>query len=286
MDASSLAYVIDWAQFDDTLGVNSRYRIHRDRLMGRRRHTHRGFEELFIVESGSAVHDLNGRDHGVAKSDVVFVRTSDVHRFRSCSNDFVLVNVSMPVGTMGNLHRRYCADVEPMWDRDPRQTLPLAPLQVERLVAMARNIRAGAVGAQAQLAIDRFFIELFTAMSRGPGDVGSLPQWLSAALDKWADDRELMADGMAALARVAGRSRAHVARVLRQSSGQPSIAVLNWVRMTVAADRLELTDDPIPLIAADVGLSNLSHFYRVFRGRYGTTPRRYRASHRDAPIAS
>jgi len=78
---------------------------------------------------------------------------------------------------------------------------------------------------------------------------------------------------------VAGRSREHVNRVDRATSGRTATELVNETRLTRAAAELTMTDDPIARIAVARGLPNLSHFYRLFNERFGTTPRRFRLRH-------
>ena len=269
-------YVIDYSVYDDKVGWNAGYRIHRDRLMGRSLHTHEGFEEVFLVDSGSAVHELNGRDYPLAAGDVVFVHTTDVHRFRTPSEDFALINLSMPVGTMTTLHQRYVPDRQAMWMSARSRLHHLAGAPAARLLAVARAL---CTGVPTQLEIDRFLIDLLAAVHPPAVATYRFPPWLVESINRWSDSPLAMAGGVEDLARLACRSREHVSRVIRVATGKRAIDVLNEMRMRVAADRLQMTNRPIALIAAEVGLPNLSHFYRLFRRSYSTTPRRFRAEH-------
>jgi AraC-like DNA-binding protein len=51
---------------------------------------------------------------------------------------------------------------------------------------------------------------------------------------------------------------------------------VNAARMDFSARQLAETSRPILEIAFDCGLTNLSHFYALFRKRFGVSPRRYR----------
>ncbi len=269
-------YVIDWSVFDDTIGWNAGYRIHRDRLMGRSLHTHGGFEEVFLVDGGTAVHELNGRDYPLVAGDLVFIHHTDVHRFRSPSEDFALINLSMPVGTMSLLHQRYVPEHAAGWMDTPSRSYHLSAHQAAVLLVVARNL---CTGAATQLEIDRFLIDVVATVHPRAVRTSPFPPWLTESLTRWRDSPAAMAGGVGALARLACRSREHVSRVIRQSTGKRAVDVLNEVRMEVAADRLQMTTRPIGLIAAEVGLPNVSHFYRVFRRTFATTPRRFRADH-------
>ncbi|MGB1208234.1 MAG: helix-turn-helix transcriptional regulator, partial [Paracoccaceae bacterium] len=109
------------------------------------------------------------------------------------------------------------------------------------------------------------------------------PAWLVTAC---ADTRDpqVFRQGAAGFVAAAGRGHEHVCRVARQYLGLSPTAYVNRVRMEHAAMLLGGTDQPIPDIAVDCGLENLSHFYRLFQSHYGTTPRRYRARHLSDPV--
>jgi AraC family cel operon transcriptional repressor len=49
--------------------------------------------------------------------------------------------------------------------------------------------------------------------------------------------------------------------------------------MEFAAGELRTTLRPIIEIALECGISNLSHFYGLFKTAHGTTPRAYRLRH-------
>ena len=87
---------------------------------------------------------------------------------------------------------------------------------------------------------------------------------------------EQFAGGTVALARLAGRSPSHVARVAVRWYGQTPTEIVNTARMGFSARQLAETSRPIMEIALDCGLNNLSHFYALFRRRFGVSPRRYR----------
>lgn len=56
--------------------------------------------------------------------------------------------------------------------------------------------------------------------------------------------------------------------------------LLQQKRLQKAADRLVATDLSVGDVILSVGYENTSHFHRIFRQKYGVSPRQYRASHR------
>lgn len=73
-----------------------------------------------------------------------------------------------------------------------------------------------------------------------------------------------------------GLSRSHFHALFKQETGQTFVDYLSGLRCSRAAELLVTTDRTVLEIASDCGFNNLSHFYHLFRRRYGTSPARYR----------
>jgi AraC-like DNA-binding protein len=91
---------------------------------------------------------------------------------------------------------------------------------------------------------------------------------------------------LAGLAREAGMSPYHFARIFRELAGMPPHRYLLRRRLDAAAERLRdgasVTDT-----CYEVGFGNLSHFIHLFTAHYGMAPSRWRpATRRNVPAAS
>ncbi len=237
-------------------------------------HTH-DFAEVMWILRGSGIHLVNDSRVPLETGDLVLVRPRDVHTFGG--ENFSLVNVAFARRTLDFIERRYFADAEWPWRGNALPaTYRLDDLQLARLGELSRLL-AGA--RPTRLLLERFLLELLHELV-DPAPQDPVPRWLQEALRRLADDREALARGVPALAVLAGRSREHVNRVARAASGRTATELVNEARLTHAATELTMTDDPIARIAVDCGLPNLSHFYRLFNERFGTTPRRFRLRHR------
>jgi AraC family transcriptional regulator len=64
----------------------------------------------------------------------------------------------------------------------------------------------------------------------------------------------------------------HFARSFRATTGMTPHAFVTEHRLMVARDRLQRGNASVTGIALSVGFSNISHFRRLFRRRYGLTP--------------
>jgi AraC family cel operon transcriptional repressor len=131
--------------------------------------------------------------------------------------------------------------------------------------------------ARPRVLVDGFLMDLPALLSAAAAarERELAPEWLTAAC-RQLNAPEHFAGGTPALARLAGRSPSHVARATVRWLGVTPTDLVNAARMDYSARELATTTRPIMEIAFDCGLNNLSHFYALFRQRYGISPRRYR----------
>jgi len=77
-------------------------------------------------------------------------------------------------------------------------------------------------------------------------------------------------------AEACGMSQSHFMKFFKQTMGMPFTAYLNDYRLTMASRLLLSSDNSILTIAGDTGFNNLSYFNRIFKEKFGITPREFR----------
>jgi AraC family cel operon transcriptional repressor len=239
-------------------------------------HTH-DFAEVFWVEKGEGVHEINGRRLVLHPGMLVAVRPKDCHGFRGSMAGFTIVNVAFPTETLVFLRNRYGVGGDSfLWASTP------LPFQTTVNASQRRWLRdwADHLGRAPciRLELERFLLDLLRELNAAAScadNVRPLPDWLAHALERIAEPQHL-ALGTPQLAKLAGRTPQHVNAVLKAERGLTSTEVVNQARLDYSAAQLRMSNKKIIEICLDCGLQNLGHFHRLFRNHFGTTPRLYR----------
>ncbi len=264
-------------RWTNLVDADKAYHFARVVMDGRRRFTPHGhdFAEIIFVEKGSGMHVLNNQRCKMEAHDLVFIHPSDVHAIHARRDTGMqFFNVAFSGETFEFLRTRHGSLLPMILREGGEHRLRLSSRQARKvLLAVEEMTKDG----NHVLALDRFLINLLYELS-GPAvaeESLDCPVWLRQALEKIRDP-EYFTKGSLGLVRLAGRSPEHVARVLRKLTGKTPTDVVNEARLEYAAGMLSATARPILEIALNCGFNSVSHFYELFKGKYGISPRRYR----------
>ncbi len=251
-----------FAQTELTAGNAARYHDH-------------DFHELFWVTRGRGEHLLNGRTELLSAGRLFLIKPKDRHHVTgSDAAPLGILNLAFPSRSWAEVRRRYFAREPDLYERSPADRA--WPLDARAQRALERwALRLATSAGRPRLVLDGFLMELPQLLHEPAHGTKSVPEWLEQARSALAGP-EQFAGGTVTLARLAGRSPSHVARAAVRYYGQTPTMLVNAARMEFSARQLSETLRPIVEIALDCGLNNLSHFYALFRKRFGVSPRRYR----------
>lgn len=238
------------------------------------------FYEVFWADSGKGVHLRgDGREQNVMAGSLVFIRPADVHGFRAevSSEPFALINVAFPSSDWLRLRAHYELAGHPFFDEktlDP----PLVELAGGGRIEAARRFAELLHRPRTALVRDAFLLSL--ACLAGPEALEpgfeKAPAWLRKTLLAAEDEVETLRGGAAELARKAGYSLPHVARVMRDTLGTSPTDWIRERRLRRAGQLLASTGLSIADVAEAAGYENLSHFHRCFRQAKGEPPLQFR----------
>ncbi|MBO6604839.1 MAG: helix-turn-helix domain-containing protein [Roseicyclus sp.] len=249
-------------------------------------HTHDYFE-LFLVEQGRTRHAINGVEETLGVGDMVFIRPADIHAFQADAElGCRIMNVMFRVETAEHIVTRYAEDFAGrlFWsDGDLPVTVHMTGAQRERAINSIQSMR----NTRRSLArIEHFLLSVMTHVLDEAATIHDrAPTWLVTACQE-ARRPEIFRRGAAGFVASAGRGHEHVCRQARRYLGVSPTEYVNRVRMQHAAMLLGTTRLTMQEVAQECGLENLSHFHRLFREIYGTTPRQYRQRGKRDPIQS
>ena len=206
-----------------------------------------------------------------------------------CSGAFVLAQAGLLDGRRATTHWQYCALLAELF---PAVTVEPDPIFVrDGNVITSAGVSAGMdlalalveddLGHDVALAVARRLV-LFL---RRPGNQSQFSTHLQTQvadrnalrdLQAWIAEHPDTDLTVAALARRAGLSERHLARVFRDEVGLTPARYVERVRVEVARRRLEESDDPIDAVASHCGFGTTETMRRTFLRALRTTPSEYR----------
>ncbi|WP_424968009.1 AraC family transcriptional regulator [Dinoroseobacter sp. S375] len=234
------------------------------------------FHEMFFVLDGMVQHRINGTRIALPPRSLCFMRPQDRHGLGGPAR---LVNVLIAPDSLTHLLARYPElDGRTFWSDG---ALPVTlSLDADQASTMTRALERLEVGPRSQLAIESVLLELHTRILRPlPALPGGLPGWLTRTL-RAAEDPEVFARGPGALAEIAGKSPAYLARSFRAHLGATPTDWINARRMAHAARLMTGTDLSLTRVAEACGIETPSHFQALFKAHHGAPPARWRRAHR------
>lgn len=236
------------------------------------------FHELIWVQNGTVRHHLPDRHEDLSEGDLLFIRPGDRHHLQGLGDESMVVTVQFDPGLIAAIGERHPQLAGRLFWSDATD-----PARVRRDMRQLADLNRAALrierGPRDSLAAEGFLVPLCAelAAEQQPLPPGA-PDWLATACAA-ARDPAVFREGAAGFARIAGRAHPHVSRMTRRYLDMSPSDVVNAQRMAFAARRLTASPDPLAEIAADCGITNLSHFHKLFRTHHGMTPLQFRKRH-------
>ncbi len=238
----------------------------------------RGAHVLAWVQNGQVVLHLDGGRFAMREGDMVFLRPGDAHGFQGRGEEPLVTAIMIRPEVIADLPERFARlKGQFFWATGPEPDQ--ASRDIPQMAALSQAALALERGARDPLALQAFLLPVFSdLLDARPQVSDGTPDWLVRAVVA-AKRPAIFRDGAAGFVRVTGRAHPHVSRTSRKYLGQTPSEYVNGIRMQHAARQLSSTNDPLSEIAESCGITNLSHFHRLFRATHGMTPAQFRARH-------
>ncbi|MEM8980118.1 MAG: AraC family transcriptional regulator [Pseudomonadota bacterium] len=239
------------------------------------------YGEVFWVQNGRAA--IHGPDtkRTLEEGSLALVAPGAPHAFQALDPETYVSVVLVPKRALTAIEKKH-----PSLKGTGFWTQAGLPIVVSRTLAeraeLSKALRQLERGAPTDLKRDAFLLSLLASL---PTQLEQdAPPWLKLAMSE-AERPEVFRDGAAGLVAVAGKTPAHVSRSCQKFLGKSPSQLMNARRMAYAAQLLAYTDETLQDIADACGLTNLSHFHRLFQGHHQASPAAWRRAHQRNVIS-
>ena len=232
-------------------------------------------QHLIWVQNGAVRVAGGPRPFDMNEGALLFLRAGDTISLRARAEETWVAQLSIAAAPLSVLRVAYPELAgRYFWAEGavPAQIM----LNTKELASLSQAALTLESAPQTALSLHAFLLPLLTRTQAPQFQLQpGAPDWLRSALAE-IDDPEVYQSGASGFVALTGRAHAHVSRTVRSYLGQSPSELINSVRMTQAARLLSSDDESLPDIAQSVGITNLSHFHRLFRAHHGMTPAAYR----------
>lgn len=257
-----------------------------------RMHCH-DFHELVIVREGTGRHLYAGGSYPLRTGNFFIVRPGIPHGYAECRN-FELVNVLFfPEQLLFSWEKAVAAPgISRLFSFAPEHPPRLNPGTFDAILPLLQAMKRERQEKKAdyELAMNANFLQLLLNLSRAatgakPEQTAGEPRLnrLIGFLKTNYSDPRLQITGIAAENNMTLKT---LERLFRKHTGVSPAAYLAGLRLAHAAELLKKPECSVTETALRCGFSNLAYFSRVFRQKYGLSPREYRREYAPSPDAN
>ncbi len=236
------------------------------------------FFEIFLLTSGCITHQVDGKETTLQEKSACLVYPGNKHCFskKGCK-EAVFTNMAFTTASFQDAWK-YLIGSNPSLDSECK-TIHEFPEHAWQSIILKLNWILGTPmdKDQGQQQLKSLLVELLSHFVRaGQRDIPvNVPSWLRKAT-RLMQEKENYTGGIERFVKLAGKTQEHLSRELRKHYQTTPSQFINSLRLTEAARLLRNTEKPVLNILYESGFQNVSFFNRLFKKRFGSSPRRYR----------
>ena len=247
------------------------------------------FYEIFVTISGLVTHEVNGTIQKLPEGSMVFIRPDDQHGFlyeTPESKKTEYINFAFTREAAQRLFA-YLTDgytAENLLHCDMPPTVLLSGTQKNRLLSQISELSVvnwenkEALKLRMRAILVDIFVQFFFKLPQNKKD--QIPHWLSEVMMEMENPENFVV-GMERMISISKKSREHVLRSIKKYFGITAAEYINDLRLNYASNLLLYTNSDILEICYSCGFQSQSYFYRVFKSKYGVSPKVFRAAHKN-----
>lgn len=229
-------------------------------------HSHDFYEIIYFFQ-GNATQLVNGRKRSLGSNSVMLMRPHDRHCFLSQSEDAVVVSLSVQSDEFELLSGTYNADITSkiINGTEPKiyaisYLLPYTSIDFEKIVLDEK---------EHELKFLLFcFLKSYTDCVE---ERNSVPKALAYAINEMKKTENLHV-GIKAFTEISNYSQSHLSRLIKKYFNMSLKQYINELRLKRAYNCIVFTQRSFEDIADELGFASYSHFNKIFKARFYTTP--------------
>lgn len=253
------------------------------------RHTH-NYVEIVYMCSGSTTHLINGTQVTLRTGEMLFLSRNAAQEILPAGQDDIAVNlIILPeffdqsltmLENQDNLLHDFLVECLRSNSQDIHylhfKAAHILPVQnlMENLIWMLLHKQPNKRSMN-QTTMSLLFLHLMNFTDNVDVGKNHAEQELTFTVLSYIEEHYRGGE-LSALAQRLGCSLYWLSRIIRQTTGKTYTELVQEKRLMQAAYLLRNTTLSITDISLDIGYNNFSYFYRIFKKRFGMTPRDYR----------
>lgn len=251
-------------------------------------HSH-DFYEFFYIIDGQIDHEINGVFQTLQVGDMGFINKTDIHSFlrapgNTCRHRDIIIR--------SDFFESICAFIGPDFTRAymnnelPKVvSLPLSKIEQyeQRIIHLITPIPDETDGYKLEK-IKALLVSMLNCLLENTeaNTTPGWPAWFRELLNRFTVNEYLRA-GLDEILSPFHFTKTYVGRVFKKYMNCTMTEYLNDVRLQHAAFQLTYTDENIINICTSIGFSSISYFNKIFRQKYGVSPKAFRKASK-APL--
>jgi AraC family transcriptional regulator, dual regulator of chb operon len=268
------------------------FAIHKHKRFTKFKEHKHDYLELIYVFSGNICQRINDNTVNITSGEICLLDLNISHSIEPSSENDIAVNIIMRKQFFDGIFMSFLSDNDIISDfiiktfyhkKESKNFLLFHTKENENIQHIMKNILCEYFDKKigTDTAIHAYILLLFTELLRyyrenmGQSNIKTLNRTIISEVKNYLSQNFKNAT----LKDTAEHFHFHpdyLSKLIKNSTGVSFTDLLQEIRLKESCLLLETTDLPISDIANDIGYTNLSYFYKLFRKYYNTTPIDYR----------